>query len=107
MLLKALKGYFYNLSAVTTNEKTVLELLVASNAKLVATNEELVAVIKKSTNKNKDLQQETNRLKKRGSSGATQGKRKPTFCPHFNKEGYRDSGACFDLAKNKDNRPPG
>ena len=37
--LKALKGYFDNLVATATNKKTVFEQLVASNAKLAATNE--------------------------------------------------------------------
>ena len=44
--LKALEEYFDNLAAASTNEKTVLEQLVACNAKLAATNEELVAVVK-------------------------------------------------------------
>ena len=44
--LKALKGYFNNLTDTTTKEKKVLEQLVASNSKLAATNEELVAVVK-------------------------------------------------------------
>ena len=45
--LKALEGYFDNLYTTSTNEKTVLEQLVARNAKLIATNKELVAVKKK------------------------------------------------------------
>ena len=105
--MKALEVYFNNLAVTNTNEKTVLEQLVASNAKFAATNEELVAIVKKLTNKNKDLQRETNRLKKRGGSGETLGKRNPTVCPHFRKEGYHESRACFELAKNKYKRPPG
>ena len=54
--LNALKGYFNNLVAATTNKKTCLEQLVNNNAKLVATNEELVAVVEKLTNDNKNLQ---------------------------------------------------
>ena len=54
--LNALEGYFKNLVAATTNKKTFLEQLVNNNAKLVATNEELVAVVEKLTNDNKDLQ---------------------------------------------------
>ena len=72
---KALKGYVYNIYASVTNEKTILEQLFASNAKISATNEELVAVVKKLTNDNKDIQQESSRLKKRGVSGATHGNR--------------------------------
>ena len=77
--LKAIEVYFENLAAAVTNEKTVLEQLVANNSKLAATNEELVAVIKKLTNKNKYLQQETYRLNKKGIGGDTQGKRDPTL----------------------------
>ena len=59
---------------------------MTSNAKLSATNEELVDVVKKLTNNNKDIQIESNRLKKGGGSRATQGKKYPTMCPIF-KEG--------------------
>ena len=45
--LKSLEENFDNLAAASTNEKTVIEQLVACNAKLAATNEELVAVVKK------------------------------------------------------------
>ena len=105
--LKAFGGYFDNLAAATTNEKTVLEQIVASSAKLATTNKELMAVVKKLTNDNKDLQRETNCLKKRGGSGATQGKRDPTLCPHCKKEVYHEPDACFDLANNKDKQRPG
>ena len=44
--LKSLEGYFNNLSAIVTNEKTVFEKQVASNTKLAATNKELVTVVK-------------------------------------------------------------
>ena len=54
--LKSLARYFDNLAAATTNKKIVLEQLFTSNAKLAATNEELVAIVKKLSNKNKDLQ---------------------------------------------------
>ena len=52
---KALKGYFYNIYASVTNEKTILEQLFASNAKISATNEELVAVVKNLTKENNYL----------------------------------------------------
>ena len=79
--LKSLEGYFENLAAATTNDKTVIEKLVSSNVKLAAANKEVVAVVKKLINDNKDIQGEINRLKKRGSSGVTQGKRDLTLCP--------------------------
>ena len=47
VVLKALEVYFDNLSVAAINEKTVLEKLFAINAKLAATNEELVAVVRK------------------------------------------------------------
>ena len=56
MGLKSLGGYFCNLDAAETNKKKILEKLVASNAKLAATNEELVSVMKKLTNDNADIQ---------------------------------------------------
>ena len=45
--IKALEGYFDNLAASTANKKSVLEKLVVNNAKLSATNEDLVAIVKK------------------------------------------------------------
>ena len=102
-----LEGYFYNLANAPTNEISVLEQLVTNNAKLAAANEELVAIVKKLSKENKDLQQETYRLKKTGSSGATQGKRYPNLFPHCKKEGYHAPHACFELAKKEDTRSPG
>ena len=45
--MKSLEGYFYNLAAV--NRKSVLDQLVANKTKLAATNENLVAIVKKLT----------------------------------------------------------
>ena len=44
--MKALEGYFDNLAAAAVNNKSVLEQLVANNAKLAATNKELVTIVK-------------------------------------------------------------
>ena len=107
MVLKSLEGYFCNLAASTTNKKTVLDKLVTSNAKLASTNEELVAVVKKLINNNKDIQRESNRLKKRGGRGETKENSDPTMCPHCKKEAYHEPDAFFSLEKNKDRRPPG
>ena len=56
VVMKALEGYFYNLTAASTNNKSVLEQLVANNTKLAVINEELMAIVKQISNKNKDLQ---------------------------------------------------
>ena len=58
-------------------------------------------------NEHKDLQREINLLKKRGGSGASQGNKDPTMCPHYKKGGYHEPDASFDLEKKKDKRPPG
>ena len=105
--MKVLEGYFDNLAAAATNRESFLEQLVANNVKLAATNEDLVAILKRVSNKNKDPQQESYRIKKTDSSGATQGKRDPTVCPHFKKEVYHSPDDCFGLAKNKDKPPTG
>ena len=84
----------------------MLEKLVTKNAKLVATNKELVAIVQ-DCQKKKDLQRETYRLKKTGGSGETQGNRDLTLCPYFKKEGYHATDACFKIVKNKDKPPPG
>ena len=45
--MKALEVYFGNLVAAVINDKSVLKQLVTNNAKLAATNEDLVAIVKK------------------------------------------------------------
>ena len=75
---------------------------MANNTKLAATNENLVAVVKKLTNDIKYIKRETYRLNKGG-----QGKQDPTLCPNFKKEGYHSPEACYELVKNKDKRPTG
>ena len=46
VVMKSLEGYFDNLADAAVNEKSVLEQLVANNATLAATNEELVTIVK-------------------------------------------------------------
>ena len=80
---------------------------MANNTNLTSTNEELVAIVKIISNKNKDLQLETYHLNKTDASRATQGKRDPTLYPNYKKEGHHVPDACFELEKNKDKRPTG
>ena len=82
--MEALEGYFENLAAAAVNEKSVLGQLVANNANIATTSKELVAIIKKLSNKITNLERETFRLKKTGG----QGNREPTLFPHCKKEGY-------------------
>ena len=44
--MKDLEGHSENLAAVATNKKSVTEQLVDNNAKLTATNKEVVAIVK-------------------------------------------------------------
>ena len=64
--MKSLEGYFDNLAAAAVNEKSVLEQLVSNSTKLAATNEDLVALVKKLTNEINNLESNTSRLKKTG-----------------------------------------
>ena len=77
--MKAIEEYFENLAAAATNKKSFLEQIVANKSKLAAINEELVVIVKKNSNENKDLQRETYHLKKTGGSGAAQGNKDPTL----------------------------
>ena len=47
VVMKSLEGYFENLVDDAINKKSVLEKLVANNAKLSATNKDLVVIVKK------------------------------------------------------------
>ena len=85
----------------------MLEQLVVNESKLATNNEDLVAMVQKLSNKIKNIERETSYLKKMGASRASQGNRDPNLCPHCKKEGYRAPDACFELAQNKEKRPPG
>ena len=56
MSLEALSGYFENLAAAATNEKLVLEDLVANLTTLATSNAEMEDMIKKLTGENWQLQ---------------------------------------------------
>ena len=101
--MKALEGYFDNLSDSAVNEKSVLQQLVLNNTKTATSNERLVALVKKLTGEIKNLERDKLRLKKGGQvSGHS-----TILCHHCKKEGYHQPDACYKLAKNKDTRPPG
>ena len=55
--------FFENLAAADTNDKAVLSQLTDNNTKLVNTNEELLASVKKLTSENRQLQQVINNLR--------------------------------------------
>ena len=84
-----LEGYFDNLAAAGFNKKSVLEQLPENNTKLAATNEDLVAIVKKWTNDIKKIDRETSRLNKTGGRG----KRDLALCPHCKKYGYHAADA--------------
>ena len=44
--MKALEGYFNNLSAAAFKEKSVFEHMVANNTKIAANNKNLAAIVK-------------------------------------------------------------
>ena len=52
-----MEGFFDNPASADTNDKAVLAQLTDNNTKLVNTNEELAASVKKLTNENRQLQQ--------------------------------------------------
>ena len=60
-----MEGFFDNLAAAATSDKVVLSQLTDNNTKLVNTNEELLASVKKLTSENRQLQQEINTLRRR------------------------------------------
>ena len=81
--MKALEGYFENLTSAGVNEKSVLGQLVANNTMLATNNESLVDMVKKLTRDIKNLEQDNSRLKKEGQVSGWG----PTPCHHCNKEG--------------------
>ena len=63
-MTNVMESYFVNLSAASTNDKAVLEILVSSNAKHAVTNSELAHKIMGLTLKNEELQRSVNSLNK-------------------------------------------
>ena len=102
--MKNLKGYFDNLAAAAVNEKDVLKQLVLNNTTLTTSNKSLVALVKKQNNKIKNLDWELSPMNKGGQASA---RNPPTLCANCKKEGHHQPQYCYELAKNKDKRPPG
>ena len=63
-----------------------------------------MVLVKKQHNEIKNLEQEISRIKKPGQASASN---PPTLCINCKKKGYHQPQDCYELAKNKDKRPPG
>ena len=74
-----------------------------NNTTLTNSNESLVALVKKQANDLKNLERELARLKKPHVSAGTA----PTLFANCKIDGYHQPQDCYELAKNKDTRPPG
>ena len=88
-----------------TNEKEIVNQLVLNNTTLTNTNESLVALVKKQDNNLKNLERELACLKKTQAQASP--RNPPTLCDNSKKEGYHQAQDCYELAKNKEKRPPG
>ena len=84
-------------------KKSVLQQLVLNNTTLTTSNESLVALFKKLTGDTKNQEQEISRLMK----GVQVSTINTTLCTNYNKEGFHQPEACYELLKNMDKRPPG
>ena len=76
-----------------------------NNTTLTTTNESLVALVKKQANYLKNLERELARPKK--PQAQARPRNPPTLCANCKKEGYHQAQYCYELAKNKEKRPPG
>ena len=76
-----------------------------NNTTLTNTNESLVALVKKQAGNLKNLERELARLKKPQAQASQ--RTPPTLCANCKKEGYHQAHDCYELAKNKEKRPPG
>ena len=101
--IKALEGYFDNLTAAAVNEKSVLQQLVLNNTTLTTSNESLVSLVKKLTGDIKNLERENLCLKKGGKVSI----RNTAICKNCKKGGFHQPEACYELLVNKGKRPPG
>ena len=104
--MNSLEGYFTNLAAAVTNEKELLTQLVLNNTTLTTTNKSLAALVKKQAGDIKNLEREVARLKENPKAQAIP-RNPPTLCVNCKKEGYHQAKDCYELATNKEKRPPG
>ena len=81
-----------------------MKQLVLNNTTITTSNESLVALVKKQNNDIKNLEWEISHIKSGGQASA---RNPPTLCANCKKEGYHHPQDCYELAKNKDKRPPG
>jgi len=115
-----LEGYFDNLAAAATNEKAVLDQLVANNTKLAATNATLAAAVKSLQEDMKNVRLEIQGLKPssgggRGRAGGRNGNGNGNgesfgtkrLCPNCKREVYHAPDDCYKLEKNAGKRPAG
>ena len=106
----AMEYYFDNLAAAATSNKTVLETLVSSNAKLTNTNAELAHKIMGLTSKNEEFQRTMNSLNKNlGKPSTPSGgpPRVPKLCPNCKKAVYHKPDYFFHPDKNTNKCPGG
>ena len=75
-----------------------------NNTTLATSNKSLVDLVKKQQNEIKNLERELSRYNNPTQASA---RNPPTLCANCKKEGYHQPQDCYELAKNKDKRPPG
>ena len=111
-----MEGIFDNLAAAAINDKAVLAQLTDNNTKLVNTNDQLAATLKRLTNETKQLQQEINTLIQYvgGNTGGggnttnnTRGSGSSCHCPNYKLEVYHAPDTCYELEKNASRRQAG
>ena len=109
-----MEGFFDNFAAAATNDKAFLSQLTDNNTKLVNTNEELSASVKKLTSENRQLQQEINTLRRRvggnmgdNTTNNARGSGSSRRCPNCKREVYHAPDDCYELEKNASLRPAG
>ena len=101
--LKTIERYFDNLAAAAVTKQGVLNKLVLNSSTLATSNESLVELLKNQSNDIKNLEREISRMKKEGQSSA----RNTTLCYNCKNGVFNQPQDCYELAKNKDKRPPG
>ena len=92
-----MEAFFGILAADATNYKAVLSQLTDNNTKLVNTNEELAASVKKLTSENRQLQQEINNLRQRVGGNTTnnaRGSGTSCCCPNCKRDVFHAPDDC-------------
>jgi len=103
--LEELEGCFDAIATAAVTGKDSIESLTKTNAVLTKTNAELAAVIKSLASSGGGRRNQDKKGTGGGGGRPDKPDRQAKWCPNCKRDTWHDPDDCFELGKNKDNRP--